>query len=268
MSQTATSAYDPKKGIDVENTHYSTFSSACTAFSIPRQQSLRAFRKDNITEQTQINDFFKSQKEFYTSPGYTQKKEVWNKFKDGRVAPIQYKNALFRSKNALAKQLGVRANPFKTRLAFLESSGVTVEDFVIDACKEPLSRSEATIVVDIDMVIERINQNFDVTISDVTIKQWVEAKDNCFTMPLTNLAKLFNVQYETIKRQVYDIKFNKKTTALDIIYVISTLKPSGNCLEVNSNKYTSLFQLMLEAKYKLSNKNLSAILTKYMSTLR
>lgn len=259
--------YKQEMGIDIKGVHYRSFSSACSALGIPRQQSLRAFKKQALFLQEHVDDFFDSLVAHYQSEEYKNNKEVWSKFKDGRVAPMQYKEGTFRSKNALAAHLKTRANPFKVRLKFLEDGGVKITDEIIELCTRPFHKSNEAIELDMSATLAKLNSNFNTSVTASMVSKWDGMEDHCFKMPLTSLAILLNIEYETLKRQVYDLKFNSKPDLTDVLNVISTLKPSGEILEVNDRKYESLFALMLESSYKMNIKSVSGVLAAYKARI-
>lgn len=253
--------YDKNIGIEVKGIHYPTFSKACSALKIPRQQSLRAFRNGTFYSQADIDSFFDNMVDMYHSAAYKKKMDSRKHFKDGRVSPFRYKNATFRSKEALASHLGAAPNAFKTRLNYLSTTGVNLTDAIIEICTKPLHRSVFSIELDTKIIAHRLSENYECNISPQRLKSWCNSTDSPFLLPLTIISSLLSVEYETLKRQVYDTKFSKKPSAIDVLGAASMLRPTSPETHLNGKQYKSLLSMMIDVSYKLDRPNVAKVLS-------
>tara|TARA_B100002049_G_scaffold180623_1_gene137547 strand:+ start:9443 stop:10249 length:807 start_codon:yes stop_codon:yes gene_type:complete len=260
--------YDKNIGIEVKGIHYPTFSKACSALKIPRQQSLRAFRNGTFYNQTDIDSFFDNMVEIYHSVAYKKKMESRKHFKDGRVSPFRFKNATFRSKEALATHLGAAPNAFKTRLNYLSTTGVNLTDAIIEICAKPLHKSVFSIELDRKIIAHRLSENYECNISPQRLKSWCNSPDSPFLLPLTIISGLFGIEYETLKRQVYDTKFSKKPSAIDVLGAASMLRPTLTETYLNGKQYKSLLSMMVDVSYKINKQNVSKVLSISSSILK
>ena len=261
--------YSKGHGITVKGTHYPSFSRACKQYDIPRQQCLRAFNSSDLRCQDDVDSFFDRMQSHYQSEQYLTDQAERQQFKDGRASPVKFRSHIFRSKEQLALHLNTSPNPFKTRLNYLESCGVIITDNIVQLCANPLHKSVFNVDLSRELIAERLSENYSCTISKNKLDEWINAKDCCIDLPLTVLAPLFNVQYETLKRQVYDTKFTKKPSKLDVLGALSMLRPNVNTpLSLNDIEYPSLFSLMVECSYKLSKTNVQPILAKYTASIK
>ena len=259
--------YDKNIGIEVKGIHYPTFSKACSALNIPRQQSLREFRKGTFYNRIEIDRFFDEMVERYNSDAYTKRMEKRKQFKDGRASPFEYKNATFRSKEALAQHLGATPNAFKARLNYLSNTGVNLTDSIIEICTKPLHKSVFSIQLDKRIIAQRISENYACSISLQRLESWCNSPDSPFLLPLTASSSFLGIEYETLKRQVYDTKFSKKPSTLDVLGAASMLRPTLPGTTLNGKYYKSLLSMMLDVSYKLNKENIVKIMSFYTAKI-
>ncbi len=251
----------------VQGKHYASFAKVCAAFNIPRQQSLRKYKTETFKSQDEVDGFFERQKAFYHSDEYLKEQETKAKFKDKRAQPIRYRGILFRSKALLAKELGCRSNPFKARLATLEAYGFEINDSLIEACTQPLSRNRAGIRYAWTDTVEALNAKFLTRLPDNENDPLYASSQSPLRMPLTTIANLFNVSYETLKRQVYDIKLNGTASITDIFAALRSMQPRGVVFRYKDKPYFSVLQYMQDQNYKLTIQNTQKMLSHLAITI-
>lgn len=258
--------YENRKDIIVLGVSFKSFASACKSLNIPRQQSLREYRKTKFTNQHEVDDFFKSLIIHYKSEKYTAIKKQWSRFRDGRSAPIKYGNALFKSRTALASHLNCRANPFKVRLAFLEEQGLPLNTSNIDLCAKPFHYQNQEIKTNISRTIRCLEIKQLITIKDTQIMKLL-SEESFLSLPMTNLSQIFGINYESLKRQMYDLKTNKTHTPIDVLNCISTLNPKKPIIAFNNATYPSLFSLLISNNLKVDKASILKLLTGFNGDL-
>lgn len=253
--------YTKGNGIVVKGVAFKSFAAACSAYGIPRQQSLRKFRTKTFFEQHQIDMFFEIEKNAVKAKVEKNLHSLKRKFKDKRSSPIRHNGAVFKSRNALANYLGITPSHFKCRLSFLEKLGVPITDDTILACKNPLSKSKFNCPFDYTLVWSSFIEKHAPTLNQTALEQLQNEDTSPLSLNGKQVAKLFNVNYETFKRHLYDTRCLNQPETINHLSSLSCLRRSKGWQTINGKKYFSIFHYMSDNNIKISKDNAIRLLT-------